>query len=97
MGDRQGRAINAQQREILKAIELPPDGAVEMGIRAWNDLSTCRPIGLAAGLIPWDRMKDWCDVEGLDADARRILIGALRYYDVKEYEKRNPKKSPRSK
>jgi hypothetical protein len=94
-GDKKGRPIDAVQRAVLHDIErLGTDGAVEMAMRAWGDLCTCRSSGFITGLIPWDKMKDWCDVEGLDADSRRILIGALRYHDIKEFEKRNPKKSP---
>jgi hypothetical protein len=87
--------VNAQQRQIARERdEQIGDGAVETIVRAWNDLQTCRPIGMIAGLIPWTAMDRWCEVEQLDEDGRRIVIQALRWLDIEDFKKRNPKKSP---
>jgi hypothetical protein len=72
------------------------DEAVDLLVRAWHDLETCRPIGMIAGLIPWTAMDRWCEVEQLDDDARKIVIGALRYVDVEDFKKRAEKSKSRT-
>ena len=60
---------------------------------AWKQLETCRPIGLVAGLIPWDAMVRWCEIHDLDDSSAYILIDALCYADALDFKERT-KKTP---
>jgi len=88
IGERGKRPEPSPEQERFLATQPDVDLAVLVAARAFRDLDTCRPIGMIAGLIPWTAIVTWCDVEGLDAEARRILTAAIRYVDVEQYEKR---------
>ncbi len=68
------------EKEVLDR-RPPHDEAVDLGMRALFDLSTCRPVGMGIGPIPITAMWLWCSHEGLDADATAILARALRHAD----------------
>jgi hypothetical protein len=52
-----------------------------MCLRAWGDLSTCRPIGMAVGFIPWTAIIEWARFHGLDREATQILVDVIRKLD----------------
>lgn len=58
-------------------------------LAAWTDLSTCRPVGMVVGLIPWTAMMQWCAVQGFDDEATDLVVAALRYLDEQEFKKRS--------
>lgn len=37
-------------------------------IRAWDDLGTCRGIGMAVGSIPWTAVEKWCEFHEFDRE-----------------------------
>lgn len=55
-------------------------------IDAWTDLSTERPIGFAVGAIPWSRIVAWCEFEGLDREATKIMVHVIRRLDIERAE-----------
>lgn len=59
-------------------------------IRAWNDLSTCRPIGMTTGPIPWTAIASWCEwhEDYLDREASMQLIDVIRQLDNDYFERR---------
>lgn len=52
-------------------------------IRAWFDLSTTRSTGGmgGSGPIPWHLVISWCEHEGLDREATRVVVAVLRRLD----------------
>lgn len=79
--------MGGEAREILDR-QPPQDDAMGVVLNAWEDLSTCRPVGMTEGRIPWDKAKDWGIENGLDADERRLLWIVIRRLDVEEMDRR---------
>jgi hypothetical protein len=75
-----GRVANAQELAILSE-EPDSDPAVAIAIRAWNEVSTCRAIGMSIGPVPVSAIDSWCDRHGLDFDVAEHLKAALLYVD----------------
>jgi hypothetical protein len=71
-----------QQIDATRANEPPRDYAVGRCISAWNDLSTCRPIGMATGPIPWTAIVAWCEFHQLDRDVAAAVIYVVRSIDL---------------
>jgi hypothetical protein len=63
-------------------------------VEAYHDLDTCRPLGMVAGKIPVTHIREHvADVyRDLDADARAIVVRAIRYVDDLEFSERAKKK-----
>jgi len=76
----EARAIFARQPE--------QDEAMGVVLMAWGDLSTCRPVGMVEGRIPWDKAKDWGIENGLDVDERRLLWRVIQRLDIEEMDRR---------
>jgi len=62
---------------------------------AFNELTTCRAIGMGVGPIPWNVVQEYADRQGLDDEERQCLLHLLRAMDnayldwgKKEYEKK---------
>lgn len=51
-------------------------------LRAWGELGTCRPLGFGGvGPIPITAVWQWCEMEGLDPDAARIVREVIQHVD----------------
>ncbi len=57
------------------------DEAIDLCVEAWQDLSTCRPIGMAVGAIPWPAIVQWCEWHEIDHDIAVILVRIIRQLD----------------
>lgn len=57
-------------------------------LAAWGDLSTCRPIGMTVGPIPWTAIVQWCEFHGLDDEASAVLVHVIRTLDIQQAEAR---------
>lgn len=58
---------------------------------AFWELSTCRPIGMGMGAIPWSAIYDYAAVHGLDADETEDLAYFVRKLDEKFLKHHAPK------
>lgn len=65
-------------------------------IQAWEDLSTCRSIGFAAGPIPVTAIWAWCDRRGLDDEAAELVEHVIRTLDVQRAEAEAAKTADRT-
>lgn len=76
-------------RDLAKiaASEPPRDYAVTRCVQAWNDLSTCRPIGMAVGPIPWTSIVTWCEYHGFDREASDVMLYVIRQLDAERAER----------
>lgn len=46
--------------------------------RAFQELQTCRPVGMGMGPIPWTAIQEWADAEEIaDTERFRTLIRAM--------------------
>ena len=79
--------MGSEAREVLSR-EPPQDDAMGVCLNAWDDLSTCRPVGMVEGRIGWDKARDWCRDRGMDHSATRILWTVIKRCDVEELERR---------
>ena len=80
----------AREGQSLPRPETPGDAhPIEHWImRAYSDLSTCRPIGMGVGPIPWTAVDTYCERKGLVGDARlvfEVCIRALDHHELAEY------------
>jgi hypothetical protein len=79
--------MGPEGREVLSR-RPPQDEAMGVVLSAWEDLSTCRPVGMTEGWIPWDKAKDWGIENGLDVEERRLLWAVIHRLDVEEMDRR---------
>lgn len=80
--------MGGEARAILDA-QPPHDDAMGVVFNAWNDLSTCRPVGFGGeGRIPWTACDRWCERHDMDDDAARILWTVIARLDIEEMERR---------
>ncbi|MEO7095149.1 MAG: hypothetical protein ABI175_17950, partial [Polyangiales bacterium] len=79
--------MGGEAREIIEA-EPPQTDAMGVVLNAWNDLSTCRQVGMSEGWIPWTAADRWCTRHGLDDDESRVLWRVIRKLDIAELERR---------
>ena len=70
-----------RDRARLYAGKPPEDDALLLCVRAWQDLETCRSVGMAVGPIPWTAVQEWALASGLDRDSTRLLHDVIRYVD----------------
>ncbi len=75
------REPNSQEREVLERCP-PMDAITAIGLKAFNETTTCRQIGFGLGPIPQSAIDAWCDRRGLDLEAADILADAVRYVDT---------------
>lgn len=75
------RIIATRQLTDLLAEQPCFDHRVSLCVQAWQDLGTCRAIGMDVGPIPWTAIVQWCDFHGLDHDASEIMIYVIRMLD----------------
>jgi hypothetical protein len=67
--------------EAAKLEEPECDEAMLTCIHAWNDLGTCRYIGMAVGAIPWWAIVWWAEFYGLEHEQARVLVDVIRQLD----------------
>ncbi len=79
--------MGAEAREVLSR-QPEQDNAMGVVLNAWDDMSTCRPIGMVEGRISWDVCDRWCVRHGMDDDSARILWTVIKRLDVEELERR---------
>lgn len=65
-----------------RAKEPPLDYAMARCLDAWQDLSTCRPIGMAVGPIPWTAIVAWCEFHELDREITAVVVHVIRTLDI---------------
>lgn len=75
-------------RELAKISESEPprDYAVVRCVQAWCDLSTCRPVGMVVGVIPWTSIVTWCQYQGFDKEATDVMLHVIRQLDADRAE-----------
>lgn len=61
---------------------------------AWHELSTSRPVGMAASGVPWSEQSRYCEDHGIDGPARLRWIRLLRAMDL-VYLTHSNKRKPR--
>lgn len=64
---------------IRDAPELAP--GLGIYLRAFYELDSCRPIGMAEGPIPWVVVDQWCQSLGLDEEEREDVHYLVRRLD----------------
>lgn len=91
---------------LADGIELPehlanaPTLSIGLGLyyNAFQDLSTCRSIGMSLGPIPWTAMNDYCHTYEIGGIQREQLFMYVESMDntYREFvEKKNEKKGKR--
>ena len=58
---------------------LPGD---QFYLDAFWDLSTCRPVGMSEGPIPWTSIVEYWRMSGLDDDTMELFVGVIRAMDA---------------
>lgn len=48
---------------------------------AFNELTTCRAVGMGAGPIPWTAIQEYADRQELDGEDRACLLYLVRAMD----------------
>jgi len=68
--------------------------AVLFVARTYQDLDTCRPLGMIAGRIPITEIWNFVDRHpGLDAEAGAVVVAAIRYMDDADFAERTKTRS----
>ena len=79
-------AMMTREGQPLPPEATPPPQGDHPEIEDWimaafADLSTCRPIGMAVGPIPWTAIDAYASRAGLTPAARRTFTGSVRALD----------------
>lgn len=64
------------------ALEPELDPGESILHRAYHELSTCRPIGMSLGPIPWLAMLEWASYHELGRTETDLMINILRRVDA---------------
>lgn len=67
------------------------DELTALCVGAWRDLSTERPIGMAAGPIPWSACVAWCQHHLLDRESSAIVWAVICRLDRDHFESERSK------
>lgn len=65
---------------FLKRPDLEP--GLDFYMVAFNELSTCRQMGMSVGPIPWDAVQAYADSFGLDDETADTLLRMVRALDA---------------
>lgn len=84
------RPASPDEQAILDR-QPPHDDGVALCLTAWAELSTCRPIGMAVGPIPWTAIIEWARFHGLDREATGVLVSVIRRLDNDRAEREHSK------
>jgi hypothetical protein len=91
---------------LPKAIANAPElwQGLELFYTAFMDLTTCRPLGMSEGPIPWTAIAEYCDRYDIADEQREDLFYFLREMDtaylkarVEQSKKEQKKSEPRAK
>lgn len=67
----------------VKIQNAPPlQSGLALYYEAFNDLSSCRAIGMAEGPIPWTAINDYCDYLELYEEERYDMFYHVRSLDL---------------
>lgn len=77
--------------KIQNAPELRP--GLELYLRAYYELDSCRAIGMGEGPIPWTALDQWAGRLGLDEEERGDLFYLVRRLDNAYLEHVSKKRS----
>lgn len=88
-------AAPGHEQDVL-ARRPPHHPATALCIEALHDLDTERAMAIASGSngqtfwtriqhgpIPWSRVMQWCEIQGLDADNTAMVWSVVHEYDMK--------------
>jgi hypothetical protein len=93
--DRGKYEVTVAEREILDR-QPEADDAMRVIVEAWNDLHTCRPLGMnGAGLIPFTATLAWAQYRSLDREATEILMNVINRLDCDRAQRMASKDSLR--
>lgn len=83
------------ERALLEIHESEPgrNYATDLCVHAWNDLNTCRTIGMAAGPIPWTSIVTWCDWHQLDRETSQVVLAVVQKLDADLSEREASKRA----
>lgn len=82
-----GRGPESPSEIAAFAAQPDLDAAAALCVRAWNDLSTCRPIGMDVGPIPWTAIVTWAEFHELDLDSTMLITDVIRLLDFELSER----------
>lgn len=77
----------------IRAEEPYRDIVIDRYVNAWNDLSTCRQVGMAMGPIPFDKIVIWAEVHRLDYEEILLLNHVIRQLDNDHAEREESKRA----
>lgn len=89
------RTIGAQALDELHVDEPERDQAIDLCIRAWRELDTCRAIGMAVGPIPVTSIYTWCEFHSheVDRDAAMMITHVILQLDSERSEREARKRA----
>lgn len=87
------RVFAQRDLDAIYATEPEHSYAVAACIRAWRELGTCRPIGMAVGWIPIDKVWQWCDRHGFDRAAADMVESVIMQLDQDRAEREAAKRA----
>jgi len=58
---------------------------------AFQELGTCRPVGMGEGQIPWTAIRQYAEAYGFEGEEFDILLEIIRAMDGEYLEIRNKK------
>ena len=73
------RGLNLPQWYLEDPAPGPQD---DFYLRAFWDLSTEREVGFGVGPIPWSKIVEYGELEGLDLDVMRSFVRVVREMDT---------------
>lgn len=79
--------MGSEAREIF-AKEPARDPAMNLCLRAWSDLVTCRAVGFGDGRIPWTACDRWCERHRFDEESSDVLWAVIQRMDIEDLERR---------
>lgn len=68
------------------------DANIELCVTAWNDLNSCRGIGMSAGPIPFTAFEIWCRFHDLDYAIAIQVWAVIRHLDREHFEREQSKR-----
>lgn len=79
--------------KIQNAPELEP--GLELYLRAFYELDSCRSVGMGEGPIPWTAMEQWATSLGMDEEEREDVHYLVRRLDNAFLEHQAKKRAPK--
>lgn len=78
------RQANKAGRPVPDAILNKPHVKMGLGLywRAFEELSSCRQVGMQEGPIPWTAIAWWCQLNEVIGHQRRMVFRHVRQMDI---------------